>query len=113
MDQKIGIGTLYDEFFRGYGAEIRLSCPSFRPNSTYNPPSTTSRFRRVSRETPPLAGRPTHGRRRLRRPRLRGGAGIGTVPVLFPVSRVVLRRCPSDGEHSSGRHLSPRHPETA
>ena len=29
-----------DEFFRGYGAENRLSCPDFRPNSTYNPNST-------------------------------------------------------------------------
>ena len=37
MDQKTGIGSLYDEFFRGYGAEIRLFCPDFRPNSTYKP----------------------------------------------------------------------------
>src|SRR6478736_556628 len=41
MDQKTGISSLYDEFFQGYGAEIRLSCPDFRPNSTYKPTSTT------------------------------------------------------------------------
>ena len=35
MDQETGIGSLYAEFFRGYGAEIRLICPDFRPNSTY------------------------------------------------------------------------------
>jgi len=35
MEQKTGIESLYDEFFRGYGAEIRLSRPNFRPNSTY------------------------------------------------------------------------------
>ena len=35
MEQKTGIRSLYDEFFRGYGAEIRLFCPDFRPNSTY------------------------------------------------------------------------------
>jgi hypothetical protein len=37
MDQKTGIRSLYDEFFRAYGAEIRLFCPEFRPNSTYKP----------------------------------------------------------------------------
>ena len=42
MDQKTGIRSLYDEFFRGYGAEIRLFCPDFRPNSTYKQSSTTS-----------------------------------------------------------------------
>jgi hypothetical protein len=35
MDQETGISWLYDEFFRGYGAEIRLFCPDFRPKSTY------------------------------------------------------------------------------
>jgi hypothetical protein len=35
MDQKTGIRSLFAEFFRGYGAEIRLICPRFRPNSTY------------------------------------------------------------------------------
>ncbi len=40
MDQKTGIGSLYDEFFRGYGAEIRLFCPESRPNSTYKLTST-------------------------------------------------------------------------
>jgi hypothetical protein len=35
MDQKTGIGSLYDEFFWAYGAEIRPFCPEFRPNSTY------------------------------------------------------------------------------
>ena len=37
MDQETGIRSLYAEFFRGYGAEIRLFCPDFRPNSTYKP----------------------------------------------------------------------------
>jgi hypothetical protein len=41
MDQETGIGSLYDEFVRGYGAEIRLSCPDFRPNLTYKQTSTT------------------------------------------------------------------------
>ena len=41
MDQKTGIRSLYDEFSRGYGAEICLSCPDFRPNSTYKQSSTT------------------------------------------------------------------------
>jgi hypothetical protein len=40
MEQKTGIGSLYAEFFRGYGAEIRLSCPDPRPNSTYKRTST-------------------------------------------------------------------------
>ena len=35
MEQETGIRSLYDEFFRGDGAEIRLSCPDFRPNWTY------------------------------------------------------------------------------
>ena len=37
MDQETGISWLYDEFFRGYGAEIRLFCPDFRLNSAYKP----------------------------------------------------------------------------
>jgi hypothetical protein len=41
MEQETGIGSIYDEFSRGYGAEIRLFCPDFRPNSTYKPTSTT------------------------------------------------------------------------
>jgi hypothetical protein len=40
MDQKTGIRSLYDEFLRDYGAEIRLLGPNFRPNSTYKPSST-------------------------------------------------------------------------
>jgi hypothetical protein len=40
MDQKTGIGSLYDEFSRGYGAEIRLFCRDFRLTSTYKPTST-------------------------------------------------------------------------
>jgi hypothetical protein len=40
MDQKTGIRSLYAEFFPGYGAEIRLSRPDFRPNSTYKRTST-------------------------------------------------------------------------
>jgi hypothetical protein len=43
MDQETGIRSLYDEFFQGYGDEIRLFCPEFRPNSTYKPTSTTER----------------------------------------------------------------------
>jgi hypothetical protein len=43
MDQDTGIGSLYAEFFWGYGAEIRRSCPSFRPNSTYKSISATTR----------------------------------------------------------------------
>ncbi len=37
MEQNPGIRTLYDEFFQGYGAEITLIGPDFRPNSTYKP----------------------------------------------------------------------------
>ena len=32
-----------DEFFQGYEAEIKLFCPDFRPDSTYNRVSTTRR----------------------------------------------------------------------
>ncbi len=35
MEQKTGIRSLYDEFFRGYGAEIRPFAPNFCSNSTY------------------------------------------------------------------------------
>ena len=40
MDQETGIRSLYDEFFQGYGAEIRLFRTDFRPNSTYKRSST-------------------------------------------------------------------------
>ena len=40
MEQETGIKSLYDEFFWGYGAEIRLFCPEFRPNLTYKRTST-------------------------------------------------------------------------
>ena len=40
MEQKTGIRSLYDEFFQGYGAEVRLICLGFRPNSTYKPTYT-------------------------------------------------------------------------
>ena len=40
MEQKTGIRSLYDEFFQGYKAEIRLFCPASRPNSTYKPAYT-------------------------------------------------------------------------
>ena len=40
MDQETGIGWLCDEFFRGNGAEVRLVCSDFCPNSTYKPTST-------------------------------------------------------------------------
>jgi hypothetical protein len=43
MDQKTGISWLYDEAFRGYGAEIRLYCPDFRFNSAYKPTSRKGR----------------------------------------------------------------------
>jgi hypothetical protein len=43
MDQKTGIGSLYAEFFRGYGAESGLFFPDFRRNWTYKPTSTTGR----------------------------------------------------------------------
>src|SRR5262249_3099672 len=36
-EQNPGIRPLYDEFFQGYGAEITLIGPDFRPNSTYKP----------------------------------------------------------------------------
>ena len=35
MEQETGIGSLYDEFRRGCGAETGLLCPAFRPNSSY------------------------------------------------------------------------------
>jgi hypothetical protein len=37
MEQKTGVRSLYAEFFRGYGAEIRLFRPDFRSNWTYKP----------------------------------------------------------------------------
>jgi hypothetical protein len=37
MEQETGISSSYGEFFRGYRAESRLSCPDFRPNSAYKP----------------------------------------------------------------------------
>jgi hypothetical protein len=48
MEQKTGVSPLYDEFFRGYGAEIRLFCPEFCPNSTYKQSSTPSFRTRVA-----------------------------------------------------------------
>lgn len=44
MEQGTGIRPLYDEFFRGYGAEIGLSRRDFRPNSTYKQTSTPTQF---------------------------------------------------------------------
>ena len=41
MEQGTGISLLYDEFFWGYGAEVRRYCPEFRWNSTYKRNSTT------------------------------------------------------------------------
>jgi hypothetical protein len=41
MEQETGIRSLYDEFFRDYGAEISLFFPASRSNSTYKPSSTT------------------------------------------------------------------------
>ena len=40
MEQKTGIGPLYDEFSQGYGADIRLIGPDFHTNSTYKQGST-------------------------------------------------------------------------
>jgi hypothetical protein len=48
MEQKTGVRSLYDEFFRGYGAGIGPSCLGYRPNSTYNPTSTPSFRTRVA-----------------------------------------------------------------
>ena len=36
MEQETGIGSLYDEFFRGYGMEISLSYLELLSNSTNN-----------------------------------------------------------------------------
>jgi hypothetical protein len=44
MEQRTGIGSLSDEFFRAYGIEIGRSCPDFRPDSTYKPTSTLCSF---------------------------------------------------------------------
>ena len=41
MEQKTGIRSLYDEFFRSYGAEISPFGPESRSNWTYKPTSTT------------------------------------------------------------------------
>ncbi len=40
MVQETGTRSLYDEFFRSYGVEIRMFCPDCRPNSTYKHTST-------------------------------------------------------------------------
>jgi hypothetical protein len=48
MEQETGVRSLCDEFFRGYGAEIGLFCPDFRPNSTYKPTYTPSVRTRVA-----------------------------------------------------------------
>jgi hypothetical protein len=40
MDQETGIRPLYDEFFQGYEAVIRLFCPDFSSNATYKRNST-------------------------------------------------------------------------
>jgi hypothetical protein len=48
MDQKTGIRSLYDDFFRCYGAKIRLSWPAFRPNSTHKPTCTPSSRRKMA-----------------------------------------------------------------
>ena len=45
MEQKTGIRSLYDEFFRGYGAEIGLLRLDVRPDSTYKPTYTRSEIR--------------------------------------------------------------------
>jgi hypothetical protein len=46
MDQETGIGSLYDEIFRSYGAGIRPFCPDFRLDSTHKqsyPPRSQAR----------------------------------------------------------------------
>jgi hypothetical protein len=48
MEQKTGVGSLYAEFFRGYGAEIRPFSFDFRPNSTYKWNYTPSPRTRVA-----------------------------------------------------------------
>jgi hypothetical protein len=65
MEQQTGIRSLYDEFFRGYGAEIRLSSPEFRPNSTYK--RTYSPSVRIRQETALANPMPVTTRQFLRR----------------------------------------------
>jgi len=36
MEQKSGLRSLYDEFFRDYGADFSLICLELLSNSTYN-----------------------------------------------------------------------------
>jgi hypothetical protein len=48
MEQKTGVRSLYAEFFRGYGAEIRPFSFEFRPNWTYKWTSTLCSGRRPS-----------------------------------------------------------------
>ena len=58
--------------FPGLRAEIGLFRSDFRPYSTYKLTSAT----RSHRESAPLPNRLGHGRRRLRRTRLRGDTGV-------------------------------------
>ena len=48
MDQENGICSLYDEFFRAYGAEVRLFCPDFHPNLTHKQTYRPSLAKRVA-----------------------------------------------------------------
>ena len=68
LEQKTSIGSAYDEFFQGYGAEIRLSHPDFHSNSTYKRTSTP----RGGCESAPLPNRFNHADRRYNRTRLGG-----------------------------------------
>ena len=52
MEQKTGIRSLYDEFYRGYGVEIRLFCLKFLSNSMCKRASTTGS--KPPREVRPL-----------------------------------------------------------
>src|SRR5208337_3809002 len=58
MEQKTGIGSLYDEFLRGYGAEISLFVLEFLSNSTYKPTYPPSFRTRVAMALVPRSVEP-------------------------------------------------------
>ena len=47
MEQETGIGSLYDEFIPGYGAELRLISVEFISDWTHKPTSPPSRQKAV------------------------------------------------------------------
>src|SRR5208337_5130432 len=58
MEQKTGIGSLYDEFLRGYRAEISLFVLEFLSNSTYKPTYPPSFRTRVAMALVPRSVEP-------------------------------------------------------